>query len=42
VMVAGEHGASYGVDGKLDPQLPVVVLGNYELQDGMPVREGAR
>jgi RND family efflux transporter MFP subunit len=42
VTVAGEHGASYGVAGELDPQLPVVVLGNYELQDGMPVREGAR
>ena len=42
VKVAGENGASYGVDGKLDPQLPVVVLGNYELQDGMQVREGAR
>ncbi len=42
VKVAGENGPSYGVDGKLDPRLPVVVLGNYELQDGMPVREGAR
>jgi RND family efflux transporter MFP subunit len=31
-----------GIDGKLDPKLPVVVLGNYELQDGMAVREAAR
>jgi len=28
VRVAGE-GAMYGVDGKLDPKLPVVVLGDY-------------
>jgi RND family efflux transporter MFP subunit len=42
VRVAGENGLAYGVDGKLDPKLPVVVLGNYELQDGMRVREGAR
>ncbi|HZP93678.1 MAG TPA: efflux RND transporter periplasmic adaptor subunit [Burkholderiales bacterium] len=27
-----------GVDGKLDPALPVVILGNYELRNGMPVR----
>ncbi len=31
-----------GIEGKLDPKLPVVVLGNYELQDGMTVREAAR
>ncbi|HEY8023108.1 MAG TPA: efflux RND transporter periplasmic adaptor subunit [Burkholderiaceae bacterium] len=31
-----------GVEGKLDPKLPVVILGNYELQDGMAVREAAR
>lgn len=30
------------ISGPLDPKLPIVVLGNYELQDGMPVREGAR
>ena len=29
------------IDGPLDPKLPVVVLGNYELQDGMPIRVGA-
>jgi len=26
----------------MDTSLPVVVLGNYELQDGMKVREGAQ
>jgi membrane fusion protein (multidrug efflux system) len=31
-----------GVTGKVDPHLPVVVLGNYELSDGMPVREAAK
>jgi RND family efflux transporter MFP subunit len=30
------------ISGPLDPKLPIVVLGNYELQDGMPVREGTR
>ncbi|AIY40884.1 Cobalt/zinc/cadmium efflux RND transporter [Collimonas arenae] len=28
-----------GVNGDIDPAAPLVVLGNYELQDGMPVRE---
>lgn len=32
----------YGVDGNLDARWPVVVLGNYELHDGMRVREGTR
>ena len=36
-----ETATQFGVDGKLDPTLSVVVLGNYELQDGMAVREGA-
>jgi membrane fusion protein (multidrug efflux system) len=31
-----------GIEGKLDPKLPVVVLGNYELQEGMKVREAAK
>lgn len=31
-----------GISGDLDPALPVVVLGNYELEDGMVVREAAR
>jgi RND family efflux transporter MFP subunit len=30
------------ISGALDTSLPVVVLGNYELQDGMKVREGAQ
>jgi RND family efflux transporter MFP subunit len=29
------------ISGPVDPTLPVVVLGNYELQDGMPIRIGA-
>jgi RND family efflux transporter MFP subunit len=29
-----------GISGPIDPKLPIVVLGNYELQNGMPVREG--
>jgi RND family efflux transporter MFP subunit len=29
------------ISGPVNPQLPVVVLGNYELQDGMQVREAA-
>lgn len=37
-----ENAGSFGVEGKLDPALPVVVSGNYELQDGMAVREAAR
>jgi RND family efflux transporter MFP subunit len=42
VKVLGEDAQTYGVDGQLDPKLPVVVLGNYELRDGMRVREAAR
>ena len=30
------------ISGAMDTSLPVVVLGNYELQDGMKVREGAQ
>lgn len=30
------------ISGPVNPALPVVVLGNYELQDGMRVREGAK
>jgi membrane fusion protein (multidrug efflux system) len=37
-----ESGAIIGVSGKLDPALPVVILGNYELQDGARVRGGAQ
>ncbi len=42
VKVLLETGQRVGVDGKLDARLPVVVLGNYELQHGMAVREGPR
>lgn len=31
----------YAIDGKLDPKLPLVTLGNYELSDGQAVREAA-
>jgi membrane fusion protein (multidrug efflux system) len=31
-----------GVTGNIDPHAPVVVVGNYELQDGMAVREASR
>ena len=36
-----ETGAVTGVDGPLDAALPVVVVGNYELQDGASVRRSA-
>lgn len=37
-----QAGARVAVEGEgLDASQPVVVLGNYVLQDGMPVREGA-
>ncbi len=42
VFKAVENASTFGVEGKLDPALPVVVLGNYELQEGMSVREAAR
>ena len=38
VRVKVESGEQAGVDGDLDPATPVVVLGNYELTDGAPVR----
>lgn len=37
-----DNRSSVGVDGAIDPQLPLVVLGNYELKDGMSVREGTQ
>ena len=37
-----DTGTRYGIDGPLDAAQDVVVLGNYELQDGMAVREAAR
>ncbi|WP_240160825.1 efflux RND transporter periplasmic adaptor subunit [Burkholderia sp. Ax-1719] len=38
VTVKVEHGDIYGVDGALDATRPLVVSGNYELEDGMAVR----
>ena len=38
VNIAVDNGALLGVDGPLKPALPVVSVGNYELQPGMPVR----
>lgn len=42
VTRVAEVGQTYGVEGRLDASLPVVVLGNYELSDGMAIREGQR
>ncbi len=41
-VVATEYGEIEAIQGKFDPRLPVVLLGNYELKDGMKLREGAR
>jgi membrane fusion protein (multidrug efflux system) len=40
VTTAGESQGMVAISGNLDAQLPVVVVGNYELADGMQVREG--
>lgn len=37
-----ENGGITAIQGKFDPHLPVVVLGNYELRDGMKLREQNR
>lgn len=42
VTVRSPAGDTVGVTGKLDPQLPVIVLGAYELSNGMAVRGHAR
>jgi RND family efflux transporter MFP subunit len=42
VRKVAETPDQYAVDGPLDGALPVVVLGNYELQDGAAVRGAAR
>jgi RND family efflux transporter MFP subunit len=42
VTQGAESQGMIAISGPVDPRLPIVVLGNYELQDGMPVREGAR
>lgn len=35
----GTYGELQAIAGRFDPKLPVVVLGNYELKDGMAVHE---
>lgn len=42
VSTGVESSDMVAVSGPLDDTLKVVVLGNYELQDGMPVREGTK
>ena len=42
VQIEGEGDTLLGIRGNLDPKLKVVVLGNYELSDGMAVREKAQ
>jgi RND family efflux transporter MFP subunit len=39
-VTAGPSGPLLAISGNVDPHLPVVVVGNYELQDGMQVRQG--
>ncbi len=41
-VTAKDAGAATAVSGNFDPKLPVVMLGNYELQDGMKLRKGKR
>ncbi|MDB4898450.1 MAG: Cobalt/zinc/cadmium efflux transporter [Gemmatimonadetes bacterium] len=40
VTPATESQGLISITGPIDPKLRIVVLGNYELEDGMPVREG--
>ncbi len=42
VQTGAETDRITGIRGDFDPAQPVVVLGNYELRDGMAVREAAR
>lgn len=42
VQVRIDNGDVLGVQGKLDPALPMVVQGNYELEDGLAVHGAAR
>lgn len=42
VTTSGEKDGMVAVRGAFDPRHKVVVLGNYELADGMAVREGTR
>jgi RND family efflux transporter MFP subunit len=41
VTQGAEAAGLVAIAGPIDPRLPIVVVGNYVLQDGMPVREGA-
>ena len=41
VQVEGDEGERSAISGALRPSLPLVVLGNYELKDGMALRSGA-
>ncbi|WP_321959722.1 efflux RND transporter periplasmic adaptor subunit [Paraburkholderia sp. J69-1] len=38
ITVKVENGNAYGVDGAIDAARPLIVSGNYELEDGMAVR----
>ena len=38
VRIAVEQGDTYGIDGNLNASLPVVSVGNYELQEGASVK----
>jgi membrane fusion protein, multidrug efflux system len=40
VTAGDESQGLVAISGGIDPRLPVVVLGNYELQEGMQVRQG--
>jgi len=42
VSKLSETSTHFGIDGEIDPKLPLVVLGNYELEDDMAVRENAK
>ncbi len=42
VVKLNETANQFGLEGEIDPKLPLVVLGNYELEDGMAVRESVK
>lgn len=42
VTKINETATHFAIDGKIDPKLPLVVLGNYELEDEMAVRESGK
>lgn len=41
VHVLGENGDKYAIEGQIDPQRRLVTTGNYELEEGDRIREGA-